>query len=188
MLGVLESELAVVCNWCNNYQQCWDLQCIMGRIQHTRLAVPKETICNARAWPQHCWKSCANGSKIVATKKILSMRDVQLAQKFDRFQTLRNNSLQHATGRGTYTTLLGVVSSGGFRGGARGAPPPLIFRPNWGPKGRKKLFGWPPPPYFGVWMTVPPPPPAYLKVWIRHWLADNDACVCTGLYTVNCRL
>ena len=27
--------------------------------------------------------------------------------------------------------------SGGFRGGARGA---LIFRPNWGPKGRKKFF------------------------------------------------
>ena len=33
------------------------------------------------------------------------------------------------------------------------APPPLIFRPNWGPKGEKKFFGdcTPPPP--------PPPPP-----------------------------
>ena len=32
-----------------------------------------------------------------------------------------------------------VVSSGGSRGGTRGgaAPPPLIFRPNWGPKSRK---------------------------------------------------
>ena len=38
--------------------------------------------------------------------------------------------------------------SGGSRGGARGAQPPLIFRPKWGPKGRKKFFfeaGVPPP-------------------------------------------
>ena len=25
-----------------------------------------ETMCNVFAWPQLCWKSCANGSKIVA--------------------------------------------------------------------------------------------------------------------------
>ena len=25
-----------------------------------------ETMCNAHAWPQQCWKSCANGSNIVA--------------------------------------------------------------------------------------------------------------------------
>ena len=37
------------------------------------------------------------------------------------------------------------------------APTPLIFRPNWGPKGRKKFF----------WERSPPPPP-YLKVWICH--------------------
>ena len=24
-----------------------------------------ETMCNVRAWPQQCWKSCANGSNIV---------------------------------------------------------------------------------------------------------------------------
>ena len=106
----------------------------MGRIQHIRLAVPKETICNARAWPQHCWKSCANGSKIVATKKILSLRDVQLAQKFERFQTLRNNSL--------HTTLLGVVSSGGFRGGARGTrPPPLFLDQTEAQRGEKIFLG-----------------------------------------------
>ena len=36
-------------------------------------------------------------------------------------------------------------------------PPPLIFRRNWGPKGRKYLFSNnpPPPPYLRVWMTGP---------------------------------
>ena len=52
-------------------------------------------------------------------------------------------------------------------GGGRGARPPLIFRPNWGPKGRKIFFDTAPlPRYLRVWMTAPPP---YLKVWIRHW-------------------
>ena len=57
-------------------------------------------MCNAHAWPQQCWKSCANGSNIVAlrfgdhgTKEMLGV----LAQKFDRFQTLRNNCQQHLT-------------------------------------------------------------------------------------------
>ena len=52
---------------------------------------------NERAWPQQCWKSCANGSNIVAlrfgdhgTKEMLEL----LAEKFDRFQTLRNNMQQ----------------------------------------------------------------------------------------------
>ena len=46
-------------NGCNNSQQCWDLQCIVGRIQTI-------SVCNERAWPQQCWKSCVNGSNIVA--------------------------------------------------------------------------------------------------------------------------
>ena len=43
-------------------------------------------------------------------------------------------------------------------GGSRRAPgpPPLIFRENRGPKGRKNDFG------------TPPPPSPYLKVWTRH--------------------
>ena len=58
--------------------------------------------------------------------------------------------------------------------GRSAPPPPLIFKPNWGPKGGKKLkknsletsppifsgSGWPPLPY--------PPPPPHLKVWIQH--------------------
>ena len=107
-----------------------------------------ETMRNARAWPQHCWKSCANGSNIVAlcfgdhgrkemfgvvgwkvwqvsnsaqqlpTRRNNMQQGVQtdptllgyasaiteqknswelLAEKFDRFQTLRNNTQQHPT-------------------------------------------------------------------------------------------
>ena len=45
-----------------------------------------------------------------------------------------------------------------------GAVAPLIFGPNWGPKGRKKIFfSDRVPPYLRVWMTAPP----YLKVWWR---------------------
>ena len=68
-----------------------------------------------------------------------------------------------------------MVDPGEGSGGP--TPPPLIFRPHGGPKGRNFFFGggpkffffWdrpPPPPYLRVWMTAPPPP--YLKVWIRH--------------------
>ena len=51
-------------------------------------------MCNARAWPQQFWKSCANGSNIVA----LRFGDQETAEmlgvagaKFDKFQH------QHAT-------------------------------------------------------------------------------------------
>ena len=79
-------------------------------------------MCNAHAWPQQCWKSCANGSNIVAlhfgdhgTKEMLGV----LAQKFDRFQTLRKNCQKHLAtcNRGcertqhvTSDTILGVTT------------------------------------------------------------------------------
>ena len=56
---------------------------------------------------------------------------------------------------------------GGSRGwawGVWGAPPPPIFRPNWGLKGQLH------PPYLRVWMTAPA---AYLRVWIRNWELQN---------------
>ena len=37
--------------------------------------------------------------------------------------------------------------------------PTLIFRPNWGSKGRKKI----------LWQSSPPPFPNLKVVWIRHW-------------------
>ena len=47
--------------------------------------------------------------------------------------------------------------------------PPLIFRRNWGPRGRKIVFETAPS-CLRVWMTPPLPQPPYLRVWIRHCL------------------
>ena len=69
------------------------------------------------AWPQQCWKSCANGSNLLRYASAITEQKKcweLLAEKFDRFQTLRNNIQQHATGyangRNMYhPTMLGVV-------------------------------------------------------------------------------
>ena len=53
---------------------------------------------NESAWPQQCWKSCANGSNIVALRFGVMEQNKcwqLLAEKFDRFQTLCNNTQQH---------------------------------------------------------------------------------------------
>ena len=45
-----------------------------------------------------------------------------------------------------------------LQGGGGGGLPPVIFRPNWGPKGQKNVFlrlSPPPSPYLRVWMTRP---------------------------------
>ena len=49
--------------------------------------------------------------------------------------------------------------------GPGGPGSPLIFKPKWGPKGRKMFVFETAPPYLRVWMTAPPP---YLRVWIRQ--------------------
>ena len=58
-------------------------------------------MCNAFAWPQQCWKSCANGSNIVVRHVSATTEQKKcwelLAQKFDQFQTLRNTSQQFPT-------------------------------------------------------------------------------------------
>ena len=47
-----------------------------------------------------------------------------------------------SSGHFPLSLISNVQFSGGSRGGVRGAcPPPLIYRPNWGLKSRKKCFG-----------------------------------------------
>ena len=82
-------------------KQCWDLQWHSGKdTTHKNM----ETMCNVPAWPQQCCKSCANGCNIAALHfgdhatngPHLKCWEL-LAQTFDRFQTLLNNSQQNAT-------------------------------------------------------------------------------------------
>ena len=67
-----------------------------------------------------------------------------------------------------YYLLLGVVSSGGSRGGAPEPQGPPYFWIKLSSEGPKQFFKTPPPPptYLRVQKTAPPP---YVKVWICHW-------------------
>ena len=49
-----------------------------------------------------------------------------------------------------------VADTGEGPGDCRPPPPNLVFRPNWGPRGRKQNSFW-------------GRGPSYRKVWIRHW-------------------
>ena len=57
------------------------------------------------------------------------------------------------------------------------APPLLIFRPNWGPKGWKKFFWRLPPPPLSKGLDDRAPP--YLKVWI-----GTDVCFNVTLFSL----
>ena len=84
-------------NGCNNSQQCWDLQCIVGRIQPISLCNP--CVMSLRG-PNNVGRAVQTdptllryASAITEQKKCWEL----LAEKFDRFQTLRNNMQQHPT-------------------------------------------------------------------------------------------
>ena len=97
MFRVVASVLAVVCKRCNNSQQCWDLQCIVGRIQ--RVCLCKPCVMSMRG-PNNVGRAVQTdptllryASAITEQKKCWQL----LAGKFDRFQTLRDNTQQHPT-------------------------------------------------------------------------------------------
>ena len=84
-------------NGCNNSQQCWDLQCIVGRTQPISLCKP--CVMSVRG-PNNVGRAVQTdptllryASAITEQKKCWEL----LAEKFDRFQTLRNNTQQHPT-------------------------------------------------------------------------------------------
>ena len=92
-------ELLRVCwQWCanrwNNSQQCWDLQCIVGRIQPISLCKPcVMSMCG----PNNVGRAVQTdptllryASAITEQKKCWEL----LAEKFDRYQTLRNDMQQ----------------------------------------------------------------------------------------------
>ena len=84
-------------NGCNSSQQCWDLQCIVGRIQPIRLCKP--CVMSVRG-PNNVGRAVQTdptllcyASAITEQKKCWEL----LAEKFDWFQTLRNNTQQPPT-------------------------------------------------------------------------------------------
>ena len=84
MLGVIASVLAQVCN---NFQKCWDrLQCILGRIQPTRLCRPCETRVRG-----------ANMCKRPDSALLCYTLVIKEQKKCWQLLALRNNSQQHAT-------------------------------------------------------------------------------------------
>ena len=92
-------ELLRVCwqwcaNGCNNSQQCWDLQCIVGRIQPISLCKPcVMSMCspnNVGRAVQTDPTLLRHASAIMEQKKCWEL----LAEKFDWYQTLRNNMQQ----------------------------------------------------------------------------------------------
>ena len=97
MLEVVSCVLAVVCNGCSNSQQCWDLQCIVERIQPIGLCKPCVMSVrgpkNVRTAVQTDPTLLRYASAITEQKKCWEL----LAEKYDRFQTLRNNTQQHPT-------------------------------------------------------------------------------------------
>ena len=65
MLGVVASVLPVVC------KRMQQLPTMLGPVVHRGKDTTHKTLKTmgyARAWPQHCWKSCANGFNIVAQR------------------------------------------------------------------------------------------------------------------------
>ena len=60
MLGVVAFVLAVMC------KQRQHLPTILAPAVHRVKTL--ETMCNARERPQQCWRSCVNGSNIVALR------------------------------------------------------------------------------------------------------------------------
>ena len=94
MLGVVRACWQWCANRCNNSQQCWHPQCIVGRIQPISLYKPcVMSVCgpnNVGRPVQTDPTLLRYASAITEQKKCWEL----LAEKFDQFQTWRNNKQQ----------------------------------------------------------------------------------------------
>ena len=85
-------------NGCNNSQRVWDLQCIVGKIQPISLCSP--CVMSVRG-PNNVGRAVQTDPTLLRYASAITEQAKcweLLAEKFDRFQTLRNNIQQHATG------------------------------------------------------------------------------------------
>ena len=84
-------------NGCNHSQQCWDLQCIVGRIQPISLCKP--CVMSVRG-PNNVGRALQTNPTLLRYASVITEQKKcwdLLAQTLDRFQTLCNNSQQHVT-------------------------------------------------------------------------------------------
>ena len=84
-------------NGCNNSQQCWDLQCIVGRILPISLCKP--CVMSVRG-PKNVVRAVQTDPTLLRYASAITERMKcweLLAEMFDWFQTLRNNRQQHPT-------------------------------------------------------------------------------------------
>ena len=92
-LGVVASVLVVLC------KRMQQLPTMLGPALHRGKDTTQktlETMCNAGSWPQQCWKSCANGSNIVALR-FGNHGKRNFGSCWFKSLTGFNNSQQHAT-------------------------------------------------------------------------------------------
>ena len=95
MLDVVAPVLQWCANGCTNSQQCWDLQCIIERIQPIRLCKP--CVMRVRG-PNNVGRAVQTDRSLLrCASEIKKQKKCWELQKFERFQTLRNISQQHAT-------------------------------------------------------------------------------------------
>ena len=84
-------------NGLNNSQQCWDLQCIVGRIQPISLCKPRVM---SVPGPNNVVGAVQTDPTLLHYASAITEQKIcweLLTEKFDRFQTLRNNTQQHPT-------------------------------------------------------------------------------------------
>ena len=158
------------------------------------------SVCNTGGSEQNNWvlptRSCCFAFQLLkACNKALKSNKFELYKKMSLVAQHFSELYMHDVRLlGICTISLNFLSTlqwqrQGRAWGPSPPPPPLIFRPNWGPKGRKNLGGdqsprRPPPPPL-IWGARWPPPP-YLKVWIWHCISPLGQYSWHSLLTTTC--
>ena len=94
------------------------------------------------------------GSDIIAKVEHVGLELAKVKANVDDVK----QAVQAGITKGKSSSACFYICSGGSRGGARGAPPPFIFRANRGRRTEKNFLRPPPPRFLRVWATGPPPP------------------------------
>ena len=95
-LGVVASVLVVLCKRMQQLPTMLGPAVHCGKDTTQKTLKTLETMCNAGSWLEQCWKSCANGSNIVA-RRFGDHGTRNFGSCWFKSLTGFNNSQQHAT-------------------------------------------------------------------------------------------